>query len=138
VIEYELKPYTGTCPLYAGMWVAQVKIKGFLTEDAFEAILDKAGYNSILKNIYERSDIYNKVFLSYIMRGYKICIRGEGFFYPYIMPIPFKLDRFDPERDISKIYIYREPKKFLCREIEIKKGDLKRYEGNSFEEGRLF
>ena len=133
-----MKPYAGTCPLYAGMWVARVKLKGFIDERAFAAALDRAGYNSIYKNIYDKQNIYDKIFLSYIMKGYKVCVRGSGCFYPYIPDIPFKLDGFDAVRDISKVYVCREPARFLCREIKVGEGDLKRYEGKNFEEGRLF
>ena len=93
-----MKPYAGPCPLYNGMWVAWVKLKGFLSEEAFESALDKAGYHNVYENVYERQAIYDKVFMSYIMRGYKVSVRGAGCFYPYIQETPFKVDNFNTIR----------------------------------------
>jgi hypothetical protein len=138
MIEYEIKPYAGSCPLYRGMCVASVKLKGFLTEDAFESTLDKAGYHSVYENVYERQAIYDKVLMSYIMRGYKVCVRGAGCFYPYIQETPFKPDNFSTARDIPKVYVCREPEKMLCKEIHVTDKDIKRYEERRVEEGRLF
>ena len=93
MIEYEMKPYAGPCPFYNGMRVASVKLKGFMSEEAFESALDKAGYHNVYENVYERQAIYDKVFMSYIMRGYKVSVRGAGCFYPYIQETPFKRTR---------------------------------------------
>ena len=138
MIEYEMKPYAGTCPLYNGMWVASVKLKGFLNEEAFESVLDKAGYHNVYENVYERQAIYDKVFMSYIMRGYKVCVRGAGCFYPYIRETPFKPDTFNVSRNIPKVYVCREPEKMLCKEIPVTEKDLKRYEEVRVKEGELF
>ena len=140
MIEYEIKPYAGPCPLYSGMWVASVKLKGFLSEEAFEAALNKAGYhsNSVYVNVYERQAIYDKVFMSYIMRGYKVCVRGAGCFYPYLCDTPFKRDPSNAAPNIPTVYICREPEKILCKEIPVTQKDLKRYEEVRVEEGALF
>ena len=83
MIEYEIKPYEGSCPLYSGMSVASVKLKGFLTKEVFDAALSKAGYysHSVFDNVYERQAIYDKVLMSYIMHSYKVYVRGAGCFY---------------------------------------------------------
>jgi len=138
MIEYEMKPYAGPCPLYNGMWVASVKLKGFVSEEAFEAALNKAGYHNVYENVYERQAIYDKVFMSYIMRGYKVCVRGAGCFYPYIQETPFKRDPSNVSRNIPKVYVCREPEKILCKEILVTKKDIKRYEEVRVEEGELF
>ena len=138
MIEYEMKPYAGTCPLYNGMWVASVKLKGFLNEEAFESVLDKAGYHNVYENVYERQAIYDKVFMSYIMRGYKVSVRGAGCFYLYIQETLFKPDTFNVSRNIPKVYVCREPEKMLCKEIRVTEKDLKRYEEVRVEEGALF
>lgn len=95
-----MKPYAGSCPLYSGMSVASVKLKGILTEEAFEAALSKAGYHShsVFDNVYERQSIHDKVLMSYLMHGYKVCVRGAGCFYPYIQETPFKVDNFNTIR----------------------------------------
>ena len=138
MIEYEMKPYAGPCPLYNGMWVASVKLKGFVSEEAFESALNKAGYHNVYENVYERQAIYDKVLMSYIMRGYKICVRGAGCFYPYIQETPFKPDTFNVSRNIPKVYVCREPEKMLCKEIPVTEKDIKRYEEVRVEEGALF
>jgi len=138
MIEYEMKPYAGTCPLYNGMWVASVKLKGFLNEEAFESVLDKAGYHNVYENVYERQAIYDKVFMSYIMRGYKVSVRGAGCFYPYIHETPFKRGPSNVSRNIPKVYVCREPEKMLCKEIHVTEKDLKPYEEVKVEEGELF
>ena len=140
MIEYEIKPYTGSCPLYSGMSVASVKLKGFLTEDAFEAALSKAGYHSlsVFDNVYERHAIYDKVLMSYIMHGYKVCVRGAGCFYPYIQETPFKPDKFNTIHNLPKVFVCREPEKMLCKEIHVTEKDIKRYEETKVEEGELF
>jgi len=140
MIEYEIKPYTGPCPLYSGMWVASVKLKGFLSEEAFDSALSKAGYHShsVYVNVYERQAIYDKVLMSYIMRGYKVCVRGAGCFYPYIQETPFKLDNFNAIHRLPKIYVCSEPEKMLCKEIRVTEKDIKRYEEEKVEEGELF
>ena len=140
MIEYEIKPYAGSCPLYSGMSVASVKLKGFLTEEAFEAALDKAGYHShsVFDNVYERQAIYDKVLMSYLMRGYKVCVHGAGCFYPYIQEIPFKPDKFNTIHNLPKVYVCREPERMLCKEIHVTEKDIKRYEETKVEEGELF
>ena len=140
MIEYEMKPYAGSCPLYSGMSVASVKLKGILTEEAFEAALSKAGYHShsMFDNVYERQSIYDKVLLSYLMRGYKVCVRGAGCFYPYIQETPFKPDYFNTFHNLPKVYVCREPEKMLCKEIRVTENDIKRYEETKVEEGELF
>ena len=140
MIEYEIKPYIGSCPLYSGMSVASVKLKGILTEEAFEAALSKAGYHShsVFDNVYERQSIYDKVLMSYIMRGYKVCVRGAGCFYPYIQETPFKLENFNTIHNLPNVYVCREPEKMLCKELHVTQNDLKRYEETKVEEGELF
>jgi len=138
MIEYEMKPYAGPCPLYNGMWVASVKLKGFLNEEAFESALNKAGYHNVYENVYERQAIYDKVFMSYIMRGYKVSVRGAGCFYPYIQETPFKRDPSNAAPNILKLYVCREPEKILCKEINVTEKDIKPYEEVRVEEGELF
>ena len=140
MIEYEIKPYTGSCPLYSGMSVASVKLKGILTEEAFDAALSKVGYHShsVYVNVYVRQAIYDKVLLSYIMRGYKVCIRGAGCFYPYIQETPFKLNNSNTIHHLPKVYDCREPEKMLSKEIRVTEKDIKRYEKTKVEEGELF
>ena len=133
-----MKPYAGPCPLYNGMWVASVKLKGFLSEEAFESALDKAGYHNVYENVYERQAIYDKVLMSYIMRGYKVCIRGAGCFYPYIQETPFKLNNSNTIHHLPKVYVCREPEKMLSKEIRVTEKDIKRYEETKVEEGELF
>ena len=115
-----------------------MKLKGFVSEEAFEAALNKAGYHNVYENVYERQAIYDKVFMSYIMRGYKVCVRGAGCFYPYIQETPFKRDPSNVSRNIPKVYVCREPEKILCKEILVTKKDIKRYEEVRVEEGELF
>ena len=136
MIEYEIKPYTGSCPLYSGMSVASVKLKGILTEEAFEAALSKAGYHSysVFDNVYERQSIYDKVLMSYLMRGYKVCVRGAGCFYPYIQKTPFKIDNLHTIHNLPKVFVCREPEKILCKEIRVTEKDIKRYEESIVEE----
>ena len=140
MIEYEIKPYAGSCPLYSGMSVASVKLKGILTEEAFDAALSKVGYHShsVYVNVYERQAIYDKVLMSYIMRGYKVCIRGAGCFYPYIQETPFKLNNSNTIHHLPKVYVCREPEKMLSKEIRVTEKDIKRYEETKVEEGELF
>ena len=140
MIEYEMKPYAGSCPLYSGMSVASVKLKGILTEEAFEAALSKAGYHShsVFDNVYERQSIHDKVLMSYLMHGYKVCVRGAGCFYLYIQETPFKFDHFNTARDIPTVYVCREPEKMLCKELHVTDKDIKRYEETKVEEGELF
>ena len=76
--------------------------------------------------------------MSYIMRGYKVSVRGAGCFYPYIQKTPFKPDTFNVSRNIPKVYVCREPEKMLCKEIRVTEKDLKRYEEVKVEEGELF
>ena len=140
MIEYEIKPYTGSCPLYSGMSVASVKLKGILTEEAFEAALSKAGYHSysVFDNVYERQSIYDKVLMSYLMRGYKVCVRGAGCFYPYIQQTPFKIDNLHTIHNLPKVFVCREPGKMLFKELYVTEKDIKRYEETKVEEGELF
>ena len=109
-----------------------------LGEVEIEASLNKAGYHNVYENVYERQAIYDKVFMSNIMRGYKVCVRGAGCFYPYIQETPFKPDSFNISRNILKVYVCWEPEKILCKEIPVTEKDLKRYEEVKVGEGELF
>lgn len=138
MIEYEIKSYAGSCLLYSGISVASVKLKDFLTEDAFEVALSKVGYHShsVFDNVYERQTIYYKVLILHHVQ--LVCVRGDGCFYPYIQEPSFKSDNFNTTRNLLKVFVCREPEKMLCKELHVTEKDIKRYEETKEEEGELF
>jgi hypothetical protein len=72
------------------------------------------------------------------MRGYKVCVRGAGCFYPYIQELPFKPENFNTLHHLPKVFVCRDPEKMLCKEIHVTEKNIKRYEETKVEEGELF